>query len=222
METLKQQLENFKGMEPGKDLTAIFKELSKAFLYGGFIKVGDDYEIYIRTVEFYFHMEDESFRDDIVYHRNKKFPGRTVPAFPLMTLHSHWSGFDITFEDPEGKYRASALIRAYSVYDVKAGGFVVWDTKNATRENPGSYSVEKDPVLDKRSTFLQLYLNGFSLDGTPNRVEWIDFTDPQYGDVDQTIRQGIKKENVGWDYKWNFSRKDRTSKESDLRQQTCK
>ena len=38
------------------------------------------------------------------------------PYFPIMSLHAHMSGFDITFESEEGKYRASALIRKYSVY----------------------------------------------------------------------------------------------------------
>ncbi len=219
MGTLKQKLGQFHGHIQGVDLSETFKELSKTFLYGGFIKVGDEYEIYIRTVEFYFHMEDDSFCDEIVYHRNQKFPGRAVPFFPTMTLHSHWSGFDITFEDPEGKFRASALIRAYSVYDVKAGGFADWSTKNTTKEHPGDYTVNPNPVLDRRSTYLQFYLNGFNLDGKPSRIVWKDFKNPVFGEVIQSKRQGIKNNNVGWDYKWSFSRKDRIKKESDFRLQ---
>lgn len=131
-----------------------------------------------------------------------------------MTLHSHWSGFDITFEDPEGKFRASALIRAYSVYDVKAGGFADWSTKNTTKEHPGDYTVNPNPVLDRRSTYLQFYL-----DGKPSRIVWKDFKNPVFGEVIQSKRQGIKNNNVGWDYKWSFSRKDRIKKESDFRLQ---
>ena len=39
------------------ELQNIFKELAPAFLYGGYIKVREDYQVYIRTVEFYFHSE---------------------------------------------------------------------------------------------------------------------------------------------------------------------
>lgn len=49
-----------------------FYHLAQKMLYGGFLQVGDDYEIYIRTVEFYYHEEEESknqIQDPIVYHR---------------------------------------------------------------------------------------------------------------------------------------------------------
>lgn len=35
----------------------MFRELAPSFLYGGYIQVRVDYEVYIRTVEFYFHSE---------------------------------------------------------------------------------------------------------------------------------------------------------------------
>ena len=57
--------------------------------------MGDDYEIYIRTVEFYYHEEDAAenrIEDPIVYHRNGRFPGCNLPPFPMMALHAHWSG----------------------------------------------------------------------------------------------------------------------------------
>ena len=99
------------------DLTREFKDLAPYFLYGGYIKVHQEYQIYIRTVEFYFHSEvDNGIHDFIVYHRNNRDFKKT-PYFPLMSLHAHNSGFDITFESESGKYRASALIRDYEVKD---------------------------------------------------------------------------------------------------------
>ncbi len=51
---------NFKGAATIEELTELFKELAPAFLYCGHIRVGEDYRIYIHTVEFYFHAENGS------------------------------------------------------------------------------------------------------------------------------------------------------------------
>jgi len=102
-------------------LNNAFRQLARKFLYGGYIRVRNEYAIFISKVEFYYHEEytsENGVRDSIVYHRDGRFVGREVPYFPIMTLHSHWSGFDITFEKP-GTYRASALIRKYVVVDIK-------------------------------------------------------------------------------------------------------
>ena len=62
------------------ELNAVFGKLAPAFLYGGYIQVRNDYKIYIRTVEFYFHSEKENgVHDPIVYHRNKRdFDGKVL------------------------------------------------------------------------------------------------------------------------------------------------
>ena len=54
---LKETLSSFKGATNEKDLQLRFQELAPAFLYGGFIQIRNDYKVYIRTVEFYFHSE---------------------------------------------------------------------------------------------------------------------------------------------------------------------
>ena len=41
-----------------------------------------------------------------------------------MALHAHNSGIDITFENEKMKYRASALIREYEVFDIKSHNFL--------------------------------------------------------------------------------------------------
>ena len=208
-----------KGVEAKiKELNGIFYFLAQKMLYGGYLKVGDDYEIYITKVEFYYHEEDKSdtqITDPIVYHRNGRFPGRDVPPFPIMTLHSHWSGYDITFEDPQGHYRASALIREYVVYDNKrkeGPSFVKWNSSadSGTQETDakgqrimGEYEPSNTPFVDNRSSFLQYYLNGFQMDGTPNRIRWIDFTNPDYKEP----MKGIRK-NTGDKKEWAFRRTD--------------
>lgn len=221
--TLMECLKVFKGAQShnGKSrlecVTEEFEILAKKFLYGGYIKVGDDYDIYINNVEFYYHEEDDKHNpnpdritDPKVYHCNDQFPGRFLPPFPIMTLHSHWSGFDITFEDPEGKYRASVLIREYSVFDHKTknechpqGGYVDWNTKAIDKNDnkKGSFSVQDIQVNDTRSSYLQYYLNGFSMDGGNNRIEWIDEAKDGYGPVKALLRKNIDQKRL-----WAFKR----------------
>ena len=78
-------------------------------------------------------MMDESDKPDaikapIMYHRNhtkKEIEGPyEEPYLPLMSIYMHSSGYDITFENEEQEYRASALIREYSIYDVEQKEFL--------------------------------------------------------------------------------------------------
>lgn len=163
---LKDLLIQFSGANTIDELTAKFAELAPAFLYGGFIKVGEEYRIYIHTVEFYFHAEEGSkfdIQDPIVYHRDGKYPDRRVPYFSTLSLQAHASGFDITFENETLKYRASALIRAYAIYDAKTEKFL------ETKEGKG---------YDDRSTYLYDFLNGFPL-GSSNSIKWVDKAEPE-------------------------------------------
>ena len=218
---LKECLNAFEGAGYGKSnekiarLSSEFEQLSRKLLYGGFLLVDDDYEIYIRTVEFYYHEEEaegELIEDPMVYHRNGKFPKRTIPAFPLMTLHAHWSGFDITFEDPHKKYRASALIREFAVFDRHhkgKGSWVYWST--AGGPDKSVYMDDEKPQYDARSTYLQFYLNGFSIDGSKNRVEWKDFKTPKYGTPTPKTRKNVfldEKKTIPDDRLWSFRRND--------------
>lgn len=170
MMNLKDALSQFKGASDEDELQKMFRELAPAFLYGGYIQVRDDYEVYIRTVEFYFHSEKvDGVHDPIVYHRN----GRdldTVPYFPLMTLHAHASGFDIAFESEAGEYRASALIRAYEVKTLDRR-FLIWDKEKEKFVKSSDYG------FNTQSTYLYALLNGFAL-GNSNDVRWMDSSRP--------------------------------------------
>ncbi len=168
METLKEKLKDFERkineniMED--KLLEFFEELAPAFLYGGYIKVRDDYKVYIRTVEFYFHSEKPNgVHDPIVYHRDGKGLDK-VPYFPIMTLHSHDSGFDITFESESKKYRASALIRAYEVKHNNK--YLEWNKKDMFTCNP-------EYKFNTQSLYLRKLLNGFSL-SKDNEIQWKD------------------------------------------------
>lgn len=193
-----------------------FESLAKKFIYGGYLQVnynGEElYRIEIRNTEFYYHEENGVVEDNYVYHRNGKFPGRSVPYFPLMTIHSHWSGFDITFENPKKEYRASVLIREYAVYDVKAGKYIHdirWDSDNKVTRSILDDKAQKN----ESSSYLTFFLNGFSLeeDAKPN-VVWKDTLPQPDGDIVRKRRKGIDwrdplTEKVKDERKWAFSRK---------------
>ena len=195
-------LKAFQGAETGasasereKSLEPVFKMLARKFIYGGYLKVGNDYKVFLKTVEFYYHEEEGPVKDNYVYHRNGKFKSsfkdghdRIVPYFPIMTLHSHWSGFDITFENPEKKYRASVLIREYAIFDEKEGKYVYWDTK----KKEYNYILSDKPIKDNRSSYLIYYINGFTIqEGQMTRIEWVDMMPEVYGKVKETPRKGI-------------------------------
>lgn len=188
MKTLKETLSNFWKSYNEKPLSEeqlqpVFKDLAEKIIFGGYINVNNQYHIFINTVEFYFHQEKEDgIKDYIVYHRNMRLslPGfDNLPYFPLMHIHAHNSGYDITFEDAPSQTRASVLIRAYSIFDCQKKKFIV--------------------VNDTRSTFLYYYLNGFNLDEyCKNNVFWHDKK------RDGHLTEAKKRKNVD-DRKWSFS-----------------
>jgi hypothetical protein len=55
------QIEKF--YESSEKLEIRMKELAKYFLYGGYINVRNQYHIYIKTVEFYYHEEEGDILD---------------------------------------------------------------------------------------------------------------------------------------------------------------
>ncbi|MBQ7163003.1 MAG: hypothetical protein IJR64_05370 [Bacteroidales bacterium] len=197
--TLFECFEAFKGAQGNnKDerleyVTKEFKSLAKKLLYGGHL-LCDKYEITIQVVEFYYHEEEtidvqDRILDPIVYHRNGRYPGEPVPPFPIMSTHAHPSGYDITFEDhPKGKYRASALIRAYTVKDRDIDKYIRWNPKdNGNGENESS----DDPLYDDRSQNLYYFLNGFQVNGNGHQIEWKDYKDFNPEDIYQGHRKNV-------------------------------
>ncbi len=210
IESLKQFEQKVKLVSDEAELQSIFKELAPAFLYGGYIQVRNDYRVYIRTVEFYFHSEkDSGIHDPIVYHRDGKDLEK-APYFPLMSLHAHNSGFDITFESKTGEYRASALIRSYEVKDMGKKCFLKWDTEKCRFVTSDKY------CYNTQSTYLKAVLNGFAF-GNDNDIIWKDDSRVQSTPLTEKTRQnvfqyeykgGFIKTEKRCNRKWSFTRED--------------
>lgn len=201
-----------------------FHKLAPYFLSGGYIKVREDYCVYPTTVEFYFHSEkDNGIKDPIVYHRdNNKVQGK-IPYFPIMTLHAHDSGYDITFENPKEEYRASVLIRAYQVWDIHNRCWLKW-TK---LKDDNMFISSQLPQINTQSTYLKYILNGFPINGE-SIISWVDANATTLLKKDKIKldkRQNVysydpNKPNQRWDdrddgryeiprkRKWSFSRKE--------------
>ena len=201
---LLETLTHFNGGSSVSELCENFSEIASVFLYGGYIDVNNIYKIYIKTVEFYFHSEAKNgVHDPIVYHRNKN--EQEIPYFPLMTIHAHNSGFDITFESESGKYRASALIRSYEVK--KGEKYLKWN-KNHFEEND-KY------CFNSQSTYLYFLLNGFPL-GEINGIKWVDVPytpitskgEPRKNVFVSESETEYLKTKERCNRKWSFTRKD--------------
>ena len=207
---LEERLVRFKGTTNEKDLYAFFNELAQGFLYGGYIQVRNEYRIYIRTVEFYFHSEElDGIHDPIIYHRNIRDKEgnilEIVPYFPIMSLHAHSSGYDITFESEVGKYRSSSLIRSYEVKD-KDGRYLLWDAEN------GMFLKSEKYGYNTQSTYLYYLLNGFPL-GISNNIKWVDAPIMQKIEMEIRNRKNVFKSKNEYVYEKIRRRKMRTTME---------
>lgn len=172
IDELKRFEKNIKEVSNETELQDLFDNLAPAFLYGGYIKVREDYKVYIKTVEFYFHSEKgNGIHDPIVYHRNGR-DLEVAPYFPLMSLHAHSSGYDIAFESEMGKYRASALIRSYEVI-ANDGSYLKWEKINDSKDAKSMFKKYFDYRYNTQSSYLYTLLNGFPL-GNSNIIEWVD------------------------------------------------
>lgn len=204
-----------------------FFKLALSLIYSGHIEIKYNketvYRIYINTVEFYFHSEGEykdnklNVKDPIMYHRNErlgikneKTGKKEIPYLPTMSLYAHNSGYDITFENGDLKYRASALIRAYTVEN--------GENKIIKRESTQKGKQGKEELIanDQRSTYLYDILNGFSLlnDGN-NSISWEP--DPLNNSEKLIISPRtnvlVSKNPESYDDKEEFSEKDIKEKE---------
>lgn len=144
-------------------------------ILAGYFKVTNDVggKVLVRKIqptvlELYYHEEKYGgFRDPIMYHTDyrkrteKKAKGETyfslsglteLPYYPIGSLNPHTSGIDVTFENAQEKYRASFLIRAYSV----------------TYENGKTRTVDNSTEI-----YDDMLLNGISLENA-DWIEWVD------------------------------------------------
>jgi len=209
METLKEKLEklslpwdkNEVNEQEGKAddiLTKEFSKLAPYFLNGGYILVRNRYRVYLQQIEFYFHSEQPNIgiEDEIVYHRNNNRVQGELPYFTPITFHAHSSGYDIAFENPIEKYRASVLIRAYEIYDEKD-----FEGKNFLKVDNGKFVYTQEPISNNQSTYLYDILNGF---GANEDVCWIDEKQQRDSKIEAPQkRKGVyKREKEEYKDKW--------------------
>lgn len=202
---LKEQIKEF--YESDETLETRMKNLAKYFLYGGYINVRNQYHIYIKTVEFYYHEERGDIKDPIMYHRNDYFVKGDVPYFTPLSFNSHDTGVDITFENEKKMIRASVLIRAYQVLDCKNGIQLVW---NPTAEQFQVYDGGKTNY-NTQCLYLKRILNGFTLEGSPDIIWEDDLSNlKEISDKDITSirRQGVYQSLDNKRYKVNREKKD--------------
>ena len=212
---IKNQIKEFykscEKLKTREDLKTPMKDLAKYFLYGGYINVRNQYHIYIKTVEFYYHEEEGDIKDLIMYHRNNNFVQGEIPYFAQLTFNSHDTGVDITFENEGKKIRASVLIRAYEVFDCKNEIRLVW---NKDAEQFQKYKNGDKTNYNTQCLYLKRILNGFASEGTPN-ITWVDkyFNPKDIKDEDIKIstRQGVYESDDKVRYKVdkNNRRKDK-------------
>lgn len=197
---LKEQIKKF--YESGEMLETRMKDLAKCFLYGGYINIRNQYHIYVKAVEFYYHEEDGDIKDPIMYHRNDYFIKGDVPYFTPLSFNSHDTGVDITFENEEKKIRASVLIRAYEVIDCKKRMRLVWNPSvEQFQEYVGGKTKHNTQCL-----YLKRILNGFTSEGTPD-ITWEDnvsnLKEISDKDITPIHRQGVYKSLDNKRYKAN-------------------
>lgn len=189
MENLLSHIDEF--YQSNKELTKRMEELAKVFLFRGYINVRNKYHIYLRTVEFYYHEEDGEIKDPIMYHRDNYHIEGKIPYFKPLSFNSHDTGVDITFENKEKHIRASVLIRAYEVLDVKSGEKMVW---NPAAQQFQPYK-EGLPKYNTQSMYMKKFLNGFASSGETDitwvSVEYKDVIGEK--DITKKYRQGVFK-----------------------------
>lgn len=184
---LKKQIELF--YQSDDNLEERMKELASVFLYGGYINVRDQYHIYLRIVEFYYH-EEGDVKDPIMYHRNNYTVSGEIPYFKYLSFNSHDTGVDITFENEKKKIRASVLIRAYEVLDVKNKKWLLWNTE---KQQFQAYKEGHKLLYNTQSMYVKKFLNGFATECKPD-IYWVDVPYMEKiidADISPIKRQGV-------------------------------
>lgn len=166
--SLKEILSSFNGGNSSESIiNEEFARIAKHLLYGGHFRVMNSKNIYLEEIEFYYHEESGSIKDPIMYHTNDH-EGKSLPYFKLGRFNMHTSGVDVTFENEEKKFRASFLIRAYSV-------------DNAPKETRSTYIY--DDMFDMGIPFDEAI-----------EIEWVE--DVMSDDIKKQLIKGTWRWNV--------------------------
>ena len=180
------KLLEFKASNDIDQLTVEFREIAEYILLRGHLSVdfgiGKGYDIYLRDVEFFFHDEKDlssngkrPIKDYVVYHRNNhknfnpsKKEKRICKYLPVGSFYGHFSGIDLTFENEQKQYRASILIRNFTVIDKE---------------------YRKEPIYENRPTYLYEYF----IPNLERCISWVEDDDIQ--DASNKIKS-LPRKNV--------------------------
>lgn len=189
-------------------IASCFHPIADIILYNGhFIitckKGNSSFEFGIRVdaLELYYNEEVQNgYVDEKMYHINSRIPYymkahgiSEYPYYEFGSFNLHQSGIDVTFENEEKRYRASFLIRKFSI--VEANGN---DIKNSTK-------------TDKYSThiFDYFFLNGVS-DNACSSIHWKTICNEECTKSPKSIldfRQNLP-DDVDRGKRWQFNRDD--------------
>ena len=106
-----------------------FEPCAREILCNGYFLVNGKYIIDLGAIELYYHEEEGTIKDYIMYHIPERYQNpkskvfklakekqQPLPYFRFGSFNLHQSGVDVTFEKPN-EYRASFLIRSYRVLE---------------------------------------------------------------------------------------------------------
>lgn len=150
-------------------------------------KIGDGwagYDIKFNKIELYYHDEIPGGHiDPIMYHTNLHTPYylkdrgiKTYPYYAFGALNLHISGIDVSFENEAKQYRASFLIRDFTVYNAEDGKVISSDP----------YSTH---------AFDWFFPNGTSA-ATMKHLTWIEdipYEKAKMRSVDQVVRKNVSQ-----------------------------
>lgn len=147
-----------------------FKPCAYYILRNGYFMINGKYIIDLGSIELYYHEEDGTIKDHIMYHTNEHHSKSKIyelnegyPYFKFGSFNLHQSGVDVTFENsnnPNDKYRASFLIRSYRVLQ--------------NEKDIDNKYIEYDPY--STHIFDDMFYSGVLLN-SDNRtmIEWIEY-----------------------------------------------
>lgn len=174
-----------------KAVADCFYPLAEQILCKGYFLINGRYIIDLGAIELYYHEENGTIKDHIMYHTNEHLPKNYkevikyeggYPYFKLGSFNLHTSGVDVTFENQNEKYRASFLIRSYRVLK---------------KENEEDVKGLEMP-FDACSThiFDDMFYSGILLNSNSNTIEWIK--KEKVGGIEPCPRRNVamyRKEN---------------------------
>lgn len=180
-----QVLRAFKGANGSEaNLEKEFEKIAKSAFFSGYFLINgnskDTYKLKLTYIEFYYHEDEGSIKD------NKKYlKGKDEFGYAMGAICPNPSGVDILFDDPKKKYHASFLIRGYQAI---VAGEEVWEN-NKKNKNGAPHDFWYD------------FFGGANMLNTGKfSIEWID-EEENTSDVIKPMKRININDNRFWGFK---------------------